>query len=138
VNDDKAREEALLKASRAEAEAAEAAVKAAEAAKAAKAAEEAKAAKQAEILAHKPQLDHIMVRCSFNSYSHFKLKYDFSVRAWGFRWTSHSMLSEFVPLFLSWLSIFSVAAPLQRPTRMPVQLAAQLPLLLLTRSFKCF
>jgi hypothetical protein len=128
VNDDKAREEALLKASRAEAEAAEAAakaaVKAAEAEKAAKAAQEAKAAKAAEILAHKPQLDHIMVRFSFSSCSHFNVKCDFSVRAWGFRWTSRSKLSEFVPLFLSWLSIFSSAVPSQSPIRMPVQLAA--------------
>lgn len=61
VHDDKAREEALLKASRAEAQAAEAAAKAVEAAKIAKAAEEVAAARQAEISAHKPQLDHIMV-----------------------------------------------------------------------------
>jgi hypothetical protein len=50
VNDDKARQEALLKASLAEARAAEAAAKAL-----------AEAAKQAEIKAHQPQLDHIMV-----------------------------------------------------------------------------
>ena len=61
VHDDKAREEALLEASHAEARAAAAAAKAAEAAKAVTAAAEAEAARQAEISAHKPQLDHVMV-----------------------------------------------------------------------------
>jgi hypothetical protein len=61
VHDNKAREEALLEASRAEARAAAAAAKDAEAAKALAAAAEAEAARQAEISAHKPQLDHVMV-----------------------------------------------------------------------------
>ena len=61
MHDDKAREEALLEASHAEARAAAAAAKAAEAAKAVTAAAEAEAARQAEISAHKPQLDHVMV-----------------------------------------------------------------------------